>query len=135
MIRGTTAQFKFQLPYKVSEVDVVKITFWQNNYYGPTESRPLPIVKVLSQCSEVGTNELLVFLNKEETLRFSDDRKAYVQMQGKTKEGIAFASRQQSITVYPVYDDSVLDDEVIPTPGPNDDDFIVLDGSIITNWG
>lgn len=137
MIRGTTAQFKFQLPYNISDLDVVKITFWQNNYYGPDTTRPLPIVKVLSQCSETNVpNELLVFLNKEETLRFLDDRKAYVQIQGKTKEGSAFASKQEMITVYPVYDDSILDDDIIPSPspGPGDDGYIVLDGSVITDW-
>ena len=134
MIRGTTAQFKFQLPYNVRELDVVKITFWQNDYYGPNTTRPLPIVKVLSQCSETSIpNELLVFLNKEETLRFSDDRKAYVQIQAKTVEGNAFASKQEVITVYPVYDDSILDDEILPTPSPDDDGFVILDGSTIVN--
>lgn len=133
MIRGTTAQFKFKLPYNISDLDMVKITFWQNGYSGPDTSRPLPIVKILEQCSQSNVDELLVILNKEETLRFLDDRKAYVQIQAKTLDGTAFASKQEIITVYPVYDDSVLDDEYIPTPTPtpNPDGVIILDGSTI----
>ena len=132
MIRGTTAQFKFKLPYNVSDVATVKITFWQENYSGPDLTRPLPIVKVLSQCSGSNApNELLVLLNKEETLRFLDDRKAYVQLQGKTRDGFAFGSKQTPITVYPVYDDSILDDNILPTPTPDDGDLVILDGGTI----
>ena len=132
MIRGTTAQFKFKLPYDISELSVVKIIFWQENYSGPDKSRPLPILKVLSQCSQGNsTKELLVSLNKEETLRFADDRKAYVQLQAKPKEGSGFASKKTMITVYPVYDDSVLDDDIIPTPIPDSDGLVILDGSTI----
>lgn len=132
MIRGTTAQFKFNLPYNVSDIATAKINFWQENYSGPNPTRPLPIVKVLSQCSESNVpDELLVFLNKEETLRFLDDRKAYVQLHAKTKDGTAFASKQEMITVYPVYDDSILDDDILPTPTPDYGDIIILDGEPI----
>ena len=87
---------------------------------------------MLSQCSQGNsTKELLVSLNKEETLRFADDRKAYVQLQAKPKEGSGFASKKTMITVYPVYDDSVLDDDIIPTPIPDSDGLVILDGSTI----
>jgi hypothetical protein len=93
----------------------------------------LPIVKILEQCTQSSNpDELLVFLNKEETLRFSDDRKAYTQLRGKTIDGTAFASKQQTVTVYPVYDDSVLEDEFIPTPSP--DGIVILDGATVTEW-
>ena len=131
MIRGTTAQFKFKLPYNIGDLDVVKITFWQNGYSGPDKSRPLPIVKILEQCSQSDIDELTVILNKEETLRFIDDRKAYVQFRGKTIDGTAFASKQEIITVYPVHDDSILEDDIIPTPNPEADGIIILDGSTI----
>ena len=132
MIRGTTAQFKFDLPYRVADVTTVKISFWQENYSGPDKTRPLPIVKVLEQCSQTTRpDELLVFLNKEETLRFITDRKAYVQLHGKTKDGTAFGSKKKTITVYPVYDDSILDDDVDPTPTPGDNGLIVFDGSTV----
>lgn len=130
MIRGTTAQFKFELPYNVSELTLVKITFWQPGNPGPSESRPLPIIKVLEQCITTDRpDELLVFLNKEETLRFSEERKAYVQIQGKVVDGSTFASKKEMITVYPIYDDSILGDEILPTPTP--DGLIFLTGSVI----
>ena len=129
MVRGTTAQFKFILPYNVSDISVIKIVFWQKEYGGPDPSRPLPIVKVLEQCVQTNLpNEITVTLNKEETLRFSDDRKAYVQLQGKTIDRVAFASKQTIVPVYPVYDDSVLDDDIDPTPTPDVDGIIYLDG-------
>ena len=129
MIRGTNAQFKFKLPYSYSELETVKISFWQTDNAGPTMDRPLPIVKVLEQCSpsEIA-NELCVTLNQEETLRFEDDRKAYVQLRARTIDGIPIASKQQAITVYPIYDDSILDD-IIPTP--DYDGWVILDGSTI----
>lgn len=132
MIRGTTAQFKFKLPYNVCDVSLVKIVFWQDEYAGPSQSRPLPIVKILEQCGESNApDELVVKLTKEETLRFTEDRKAYVQIQGKTVDGIAFASKKEIITVYPVYDDSILDDDIIPTPVPDVDGIVILDGESI----
>lgn len=137
MIRGTNAQFKFKLPYKYYELSMVQITFWQSNNNGPSIDRPLPIVKILEQCSPSNiANELWVTLNQEETLRFEDDRKAYVQLRGTTVDGIPFASKQQTVTVYPIYDDSILDDVTptptpTPTPNPDSDNWIMLDGSSI----
>ncbi len=130
MVRGTTAQFKFNLPYNYSVLDVVKITFWQPGNSGPATDRPLPIVKVLDQCSRCeNPNELLVTLSEEETLRFSDDKKAYVQLRAQSLDGYAFASKQEQFTVYPVYDDTILDDNIIPTP--DGDGVIILDGESI----
>jgi hypothetical protein len=130
MIRGGNAQFKFRLPYDCSDMEKVKIVFWQEDNAGPDPSRPLPIVKVLEQCSQsVMPNELIVTLNQEETLRFSDERKAYAQLRGSTYEGIPIVSREHMITVYPVYDDSILDEEILPTPSP--DGWVYLDGQYI----
>lgn len=130
MIRGTNAQFKFQLPYSYSELERVQITFWQNDNDGPSLDRPLPIIKVLSQCSQtISPKEISVTLNQEETLRFVDDRKAYVQLRAVTRDDIPIASKVQSITVYPIYDDSILGDEILPTPEP--DGWVILDGDTI----
>lgn len=134
MIRGTTAQFKFKIPYDFNSLSVVKITFWQKNYNGPDETRPLPIIKVLSQCSQGSSSkELLVSLNKEETLRFTDTRKAYVQIIAEVVGGISFGNSPETITVYPVHNDAILDDNIIPTPTPGEDDdgVTILDGSTI----
>ena len=131
MIRGTTAQFKFKLPYNFNDLIAVKVMFWQDNNDGPTTARPLPIIKTLKQCSQTeAANELLVSLSKEETLRFKDDRKAYAQLLGKIVDAPAFGCKPRMITVYPVGDDSILEDDIIPTPGL-EDDFVILDGSVI----
>lgn len=130
MIRGANAQFKFKLPYNYSDLEIVKITFWQLDNNGPSFNRPLPIVKILQQCSPTDIpNEISVTLNQEETLRFTEIRKAYVQFRGITIDGIPIASKKQELTVYPVYDDSILDEEILPTP--DYDGWVFLDGSTI----
>lgn len=132
MVRGTTAQFKFILPYDYSDISSVKITFWQPGNNGVDETRPLPIVKVLSQCSRTNIpNELSVTLTEEETLRFTDKRKAYVQLKGQSSEGNIFASKQEIITVYPICDDSILDDPDDILPTPSEDGWVILDGTTI----
>ena len=130
MVRGTTAQFKFKLPYDFSELAVVKIMFWQPGNYGPNETRPLPIVKVLQQCNRCeNPREISVTLTEEETLRFSEKSKAYVQLRARNSEDNAFATKQEEITVYPVYEDVTLDEDLIPTPGF--DGIVILDGHYI----
>ena len=133
MIRGTTAQFKFQLPYKYSEIKFAKVVFWQPGNNGPSEDRPLPIVKTKdqngSQCYQSGENELSVKLAPEETLRFTEKNKAYVQLTATMNDETRFASRQEQITVYPIYDDSILGDIVVPSP--DDDGWIIIDGGAI----
>ena len=128
MIRGTTACFKFILPYNYDELDTVNITFSQPYNKGPTKDRPLPIVKMLNQCMPTNiSNELMVSLNPEETLRFSTKRKAYVQLLATSIEGTRFGSKEREITVYPVRNDSI--DDVLP---PSiDDGWVILDGGYI----
>lgn len=127
MIRGTNAEFRFKLPYDFSDISTVKITFWQDNNNGPSKDRPLPIIKTIGQCSQGDqANVCSVTLNQEETLRFTEKRKAKVQLRAITSTGTPIASPQQLITVYPVYDDTVLDDVVLPTPSY--DELIILDG-------
>lgn len=130
MVRGTTAQFKFKLPYDYTELEVVKIMFWQPGNHGPSETRPLPIVKVLQQCKRCeNPREISVILTEEETLRFSEKTKAYVQLRARNNEDNAFATKQEEITVYPVYEDVTLDESLIPTPGF--DGIVILDGHYI----
>ena len=128
MIRGTNVEFRFNLPYNFSDLDVVKITFWQDGYNGPARYRPLPITKFLAQCRQ-GENErqLSVVLNQEETLRFTDKRRAKVQLRATTLTGVPIATKEHLVTVYPVGDDSILD--VTPTPMP--DEWVYLDGEAI----
>lgn len=130
MVRGTTAQFQFKLPYNYSDLSLAKIVFWQPGNDGPSEERPLPIIKVLQQCSVSNDpKRIYISLTEEETARFSEKTKAYVQLKAKCIDGNTFASKKEIITVYPWYDDSVLEDEILPTP--TDDGWIILDGSIV----
>ena len=125
MIRGTNAQFKFNMPYKFSELLVAEITFWQDGHNGEV-GRPLPIIKVLGQCSEgKDPYELVTTLNAEETLRFTDELKGKVQLRAKTLEAHSFASKETRFTVYPIYDDSVIEDYIEPTPEYNG--YVILD--------
>ena len=126
MTRGTTAYFKFIMPYP--HLQSAKVVFWQNYNNGPSDSRPLPITKVLAQCSQ-NDYELRVSLTPEETLRFSDKRRAYVQLMATSSDGLRFASRQQMFTVYPVRDEDTGDDNVLPTP--DNSGLVILDGGQI----
>ena len=128
MIRGTTAYFKFALPYNYDQLESANIVFWQPYNDGPTPDRPLPITKILKQCVKTAEKELSVSLTPEETLRFTDTLKAYVQMTATTIDGIRFGSYEKTITVYPVRNDNV-EDEAIPTP--DYDGVVILDGEYI----
>jgi hypothetical protein len=73
MIRGTTAQFKFKLPYTKEELAWATIKFWQSRNTNPL----LPITKKLEHCDAPDdSKELCVSLTAEETARFSDKYKA-----------------------------------------------------------
>lgn len=133
MIRGTTQPFKFKLPYEFSDDIFIEITFWQENYNGPKLTRPLPIVKVAEQCEVMeDPHWISVTLSPEETARFKSDRKAFVQFQGKIKStGVGFASFTNNITVYAAYNESIWEEDVVPSPTPDGNTIIVLDGSTI----
>lgn len=129
MIRGTTAQFRFKLPYSKSELTWATMKFWQPGNNGTIEA-PLPITKRLNDC--IATNnsdELCVSLTAEETLRFSDKFKAKAQLRAQATNGTTFASHQQMITVYPINDDIIIDDPTMP--GENEEGWIILDGETI----
>jgi hypothetical protein len=129
MIQGTTAHFRFTLPCSYQEVTSAKITFWQEYNDGPSTDRPLPIVKVLAQCTtSENPNEICVSLTPEETSRFTVIRKAYTQMSATTIEGSVIANVPQELTVYPLYENDVPDD-IVPTPGY--DGIVFLDGGNI----
>lgn len=125
MIRGTTAQFKFKLPYTKEELEFVKIKFWQTN----NTNDFLPITKELNDCdAPAESKELCVSLTAEETLRFSDKYKARTQLRGLHKDGTVFASRQHLISVYPIQDD-LSGDITVPS---NEEGFVILDGETVS---
>lgn len=128
MIKGTTAQFRFKLPCNFGEIQTLKITFWQNGYYGPSENRVLPIIKTQEHCSVLHTDkDVSVKLSVEETLRFTEFRKAYVQLQAIALDGTGYATKEIPITVYPIKDDSYVGDDIVP-PTTDYDGVVILDG-------
>ena len=128
MIRGTDAEFKFNMPCSCSDIASITISFWQPENSGPSTDRPLPIIKVLQQCLITEQNQLSVVLDREETLRFSDKRKAFVQFRATMKNGVTFASKKKMITVYPINDESLIDN-TLPTPTH---DYVLLDGQNVS---
>ena len=124
MIRGTTAQFKFKLPYKFDELDTATITFWQSSVSGAK----VLVKRVKDQCSKADNDEysLCVSLQPEDTLLFTDKLKAKVQLRA-VHAGTAFASKEELITVYPI-NDEVIDTEL---PKPSEEGYVILDGEEI----
>jgi hypothetical protein len=133
MIRGTTAQFKFSMPYEVSQLKHVTVKFWQPGYDGPVLAR-LPIIKEFdSPIESDNPYEITVTLTSEETARFSDQLKARVQLKAETISGGTFASHREYITVYPMDDDMI--GEIPPEPSVTEDGLFLLDGGVISNGG
>ena len=128
MIRGTTAQFKFNMPYPISDLLWVTVKFWQPGNIG-TDIAPLPITKKLSNEDLSKLEEVVITLSPTETARFSDKLKARVQLRAKASNGTTFASKEQLITVYPMSDDIIIDD---PEWDEEDEEgYIILDGQSI----
>ena len=127
MIRGTTAQFKFKLPYTKSELTWATIKFWQP---GNTSSL-LPITKKLEHCDAPDdSKELCVSLTAEETQRFSEKYKAKVQMRAQhTESGSVFGSRTKLVSVYPM-DDKILEEDPM-MPAENKEGWVILDGGTV----
>lgn len=127
MIRGTTANFRFKLPYDLQQVKKVTISFWQTNNAGTIDA-PLPIIKTLESCATTDNpRELSVTLNPHETSRFSCDRKARVQLDGETVDAIVFGNKPQMFNVYP-HENGLPEVPGTPVTG---DGYIVLDGGSI----
>ena len=131
MIRGTTATFKFTLPYVIpDEIAGIEIKLWQPENY-VSAGRSLSITKILNQCSYTPqSKDIYVTYTPEETARFSDKLKARIQLKGRSAEGVVFATEQEMVTVYPIYDDSMLED-ITPSTGI-DGDYIILDAGAVT---
>jgi hypothetical protein len=129
MIRGTTAQFKFKLPYSYNEIESIVIRFWQNG----NPSTSLPIIKSKINCSEVIKKEIVVSLRPSETAMFSDKYKAQMQLRLTPYFGAPIGSKEMLVTVYPMPDDIIIDDPsddpIIPVEG----EWIILDGDTIVD--
>lgn len=126
MIRGTTAQFKFKLPYSKDSLEWVTIKFWQ-----PGNPNLSPIYKYKINCEERVEKEIYVSLRPSETALFSDKYKAKLQLRAQPVIGASFGSKEQLITVYPMPDDIIIDDPTIDPDVPTEDGWIILDGDTI----
>jgi hypothetical protein len=125
MIRGTTAQFKFKLPYSRGDCQWIRIEFWQPG----NPHKDLPITRVKDNCVETNNqNEICVSLTAEETAKFVDKYKAKVQLRANAN-GTVFGSKEQLITVYPMRDN--ITEEDTPIEGPTDGEWIYLDSGAI----
>jgi hypothetical protein len=129
MIRGTTAQFKFQLPYSYDELANITIRFWQPG--NPNDS--LPIFKYKTNCEERAEKEIYVSLRPSETALFSERYKAKLQLIGQPIFGAPFGSKERLITVYPMPDDLIVDDPTIDPSTPVEDEWVILDGETIVD--
>lgn len=127
MIRGTTAQFKFKLPYTKDELLWATIKFWQPNNTHPY----LPITKRLEHCeTSDDSTELCVSLIPDETMRFSEKYKARVQLRAHAIDGTVFGSRVELFTVYPVNDEILDEDPIVPPE--NGAGWIIFDGEPVS---
>jgi hypothetical protein len=127
MIRGTTAQFKFKLPYSYDELTSITIRFWQPN----NPSGSLPIYKYKTNCESPVEKEIHVSLRPSETALFSDKYKAKLQLRAQPAIGAPFGCKEQLITVYPMPDDIIDDDPIINPEVPTEEGWIILDGETI----
>ena len=126
MIKGTTAQFKFKIPYPINELQWVTIKFWQP---GNDDTVGLPIIKQKMHCdAEDNSKELCVSLTAIETLRFSTKLKARVQLRAQHISGLVFGNKEKLVPVYPL-DDDLTQDPVLP--GETEDGWVILDGKEI----
>lgn len=134
MVRGTTAAFKFNLPYELQYIAEARVVFWQEGYKG-TLSNSLPIRKTYPGDSgfkvDPTSKELVVVLTEADTRAFTDKLKARVQMKAvyvlpdETKG--TFASRPQLFTVYPI-DDEIMDGVIGEDTTVAQGGYIILDG-------
>lgn len=126
MIRGTNTQFKFKLPYKQEELAWATIKFWQPG----NTSKLLPITKKLDNCSTSDDpKELCVALTAEETMRFVEKYRGKTQLRAQTLDGTTFGSKEYLITIYPMSDDILDEDPIMPSP--NKEGWVILDGGSV----
>lgn len=127
MVRGTHEEFRFTIPYIKEEIASIKIIFWQEGRVGTT-AQPFPIVKtgISPEVVWCASNVISVVLNPEETLRFTDEKKAYTQFMGILTSGRKFGNKPKMFSVDPTYDDIIIEDITV-----TEDDIAIFDGGII----
>lgn len=131
MIRGTTANFIFNLPHDMEIEDIISITVtvWQKGNSG-TKLAPLPITKTYTRDSiDKDNHRIVVTLLPEETARFTDKLKARIQLKIDSA-GAVYATYQHAFSVYPMSDDMVGGD--MGGGATSEDGWVIFDGQEIT---
>jgi hypothetical protein len=135
MIRGTTAQFKFNLPYPLKDITSAEVNFWQKAD-GVVDGKTILVTRNL-MCSGSGDplkREVYVLLTQEETLRFSEKKHGYVQFRGVAADGSVFASKQEDFIVYPFCKDDPIGG-VTPPADEDDNGWIIINSGVVGNTG
>lgn len=99
MIRGTTPTHIFTLPFEVSEIAALSVTYKQNG--------EVVFKKKMADCTLEGNN-VTVELTQEETLQFAERNNVEIQLKAKNAAGKVIAHSVKTIPV-----ERILDDEVI----------------------
>ncbi|EOZ2853485.1 hypothetical protein ACQQ4G_003131 [Listeria monocytogenes] len=99
MYRGTTPTLRFALPFETSLVKTAYITFFQKDRK--------QFEKNLSDCV-LESNQLVVTLSQEETLRFVTNVPLMIQIRTVLNDGKAKASKIMEVKVYDVLKDGVI---------------------------
>lgn len=138
MIRGTTAPFKFKIPYAWSDICAIEATFTQKK----DDGSQLSIIKRYDTRWEANVNPggftpddndpyvIYVILDPEETMRFSDKRKGLAQIKVYCPGKGTVGNPPERFPVYPVINDSFLED--VGEPLPNQDNVLILDAGKIS---
>ena len=118
MVRGTTAPFRFKVPYEWSEICAIEATFTQKQ----NDGSKLSIVKEYDTRwgennsnpggftpDETNPHIVYVVLDPGETLKFSEKRKAEVQFKVYSPGKGTVSHKPERFSVYPINNDSVLE--------------------------
>ena len=90
MIRGTTPQHRFLLPFAAESLAALRVSYAQRG--------EVLAERTLSECA-VNENAITVTLTQEETLSFVAGERVQIQVRALTKEGKAHASRILRVSV------------------------------------
>lgn len=101
MIRGTTPNLTFTLPFDSSELAEFWITISQ-------KYENLKINKTSADCIADGET-IAVMLTQEDTLKFIGDKPVYVQMRALTTEGQALATKIYTCMMGDILQEGVIE--------------------------
>lgn len=99
MIRGTTPRHIFNMPFDVSSIEEVRITYEQNGQK--------VLEKTENDCTMEGT-KITVQLTQEETLKFEESRNVSLQLKVLTSAGDVMVTKVRKISCGRILNDEVL---------------------------